>query len=212
MTVYVIGPKDKYDLKKSINTTSSSKNWSRGLSPFLLGPVPLYEGAVLPYSQTMESAWQNSKLYPEHADEEGNPTREHFEWAKKGWERKRAERYPMGKGHRPLCHWWGEPLGYIEARRKIYIPLYAKAVAKTRAFARLREEYVKAGSVTLWDFDGYNHRRMGLTIQEVVRNPDRNMGHAFVLAHLLEKMHPELVKKKSNSEPKLTFQQLLEIF
>ena len=38
----------------------------------------------------------------------------------------------------------------------------------------------------LWDFDGYNHKELGLTYDEVINNPDRKMGHAFVLGMLLE--------------------------
>ncbi|MBD3261330.1 MAG: hypothetical protein GF334_06530 [Candidatus Altiarchaeales archaeon] len=161
----------------------------------------------------MENGYQFSKVYSGHVDEEGKPTPEYFQWARKGWANKRGQRYPMGKGQKPLFSWWdGEPLGYIEARKKIYIPLYAHAVANTEAFARLREEYVKKGSLVLWDFDGYDHRKMKMTMKEVSNNPHRPMGHAFVLAHLLEKLHPELVKVPKPEEPKLTFHELLEIF
>ncbi len=37
-----------------INTTSRSSNWSRGLSPFFLGPIYLYDGFV---SKNIENAW-----------------------------------------------------------------------------------------------------------------------------------------------------------
>jgi hypothetical protein len=30
----------------AIDTTSRSTNWTRGLSPFFLGPIPLYDGHV----------------------------------------------------------------------------------------------------------------------------------------------------------------------
>lgn len=95
----------------------------------------------------------------------------------------------MGKGATPLYSLWGgEKLGYLEARKRIYFPLYAKAVVETPAFGTLLDLYRREGSVTLWDFDGYDHLALGLSLKEVVNNPHRKMGHAFVLAHLLENL------------------------
>ena len=38
----------------------------------------------------------------------------------------------------------------------------------------------------LWDFDGYNHKALGLTYDQVIDDPNRKMGHAFVIGMLLE--------------------------
>ena len=122
-----------------INTTSKSTNWSKGLSPFYLGSVELYGGHV---AKNVENAWQFSKVYPEYADEEQNPTDEYFKWAKEGWTDSYAHRYPMGKGKIPLYSYWeGHKLTYIEARRAIYAPIYAKAVVNTPAFEQLLDLY-----------------------------------------------------------------------
>jgi len=66
--VYVVGPRDKgkYPTKNVINTTSSSDNWSRGLSPFFLGPCKCYGFHV---SKNIENTWQFSKTYKCHTDE-----------------------------------------------------------------------------------------------------------------------------------------------
>ena len=93
----------------------------------------------------------------------------------------------MGKGVLPLyTYWGGKKLTYLEARKKVYIPLYAHTVAETWAFWKLRELYQERGSLTLWDFDGYDHLALGMTLKDVVNCPDRKMGHAFILAALLE--------------------------
>ena len=187
MAVRVIGPHE-FRPPDVIDTTSRSKNWSRGLSPFFLGPVPLYEGAVTPVALNVENGYQFCKVYPEHVGEDGLPTPDYFEWAKKGWEDEWAHRRPMGR-RPPSFSWWaGEKLGYVEARKRIYIPVYAKAVYQTVAFQTLLAHYRKAGEVTLWDFDGYDYAAQGKTLKEVVNDPLRPMGHAFVLAHLLESM------------------------
>lgn len=187
MTVFIYGPNDTLPKEyEVINTTSHSKTWSKGLSPFFLGPCELYSDYV---SKNVENGWQYSKVYPQFVDENNNPNEKYFEWAKRGWTDTRANRYPMGKGKKPLYTYWnGEKLSYVEARKKIYIPMYAKAVIKTEAFKKLKELYDSSGVLHLWDFDGYNHIKLNKTLKEVVNDPTRKMGHAFVLAYLLKEI------------------------
>jgi hypothetical protein len=118
--VKVVGPRDPQDCT-AINCTSRSRNWSKGLSPFYLGPIKLYGDYV---ALNMENAWQFSKVYKQHM-ENGEPTEDYFDWAVDGWNDPKAQRYPMGKGARPEYSWWdGKKLPYIEARKQIYVPLW----------------------------------------------------------------------------------------
>ena len=187
MNIKIIGPKDKYVpelINSTFNTTSNSTNWSKGLSPFFLGPCELYDNYK---ALNVENAWQYSKLYNEFADENNNPTQDYFNWAQMGWSKKYADRYPMGKGRIPICSIWnGEKLDYIESRKKIYVPLYAKAVVKTQTFLVLQDEYEENKNITLWDYDGYDYAKKGMTLEQVLNEPNLKMGHAFVLAMLLE--------------------------
>lgn len=73
-----------------------------------------------------------------------------------------------------------------QARAKIYIPLYAKAVAKTDAFQKLWKMYKTHDAIILWDFDGYDRRKFGMTLLDVLTDPKKKMGHAFVLAMMLK--------------------------
>jgi hypothetical protein len=180
--IRVIGPRDNREVS-AVNTTSSSNNWSKGLSPFILGPVTLYSGYT---SKRVENAWQFCKVPAKYADRQGNPSPDYFKWAKAGWNDTYAHRYPMGKGERPLYSWWdGEKLDYVSARKKIYIPLYAGAVVKAPAFSLLAKRYETEGRITLFDFDGYDHLKLGMSLSDVVNDPTRKMGHAFVLAMIL---------------------------
>jgi len=180
--VRVIGPGSKRTVD-TVNTTSTSMNWSKGLSPFFLGPVPLYYKFV---SRNVENAWQFSKVYPEHVDVSGNPTQLYWNWANQGWKKYRAERYPMGKGRVPLFSLWeGKKLDYIEARKQIYLPIYRDAVKKTDSFNQLQKTFQEQGSVTLFDFDGYDYIEHGSTLKDVLNNPNKRMGHAFLLAMML---------------------------
>lgn len=188
MDIKVIGPRDKKELPDNsvlVYTVSRASGWSRGLSPFFCGPVKLYGGYI---AKNVENAWQFSKVYKVHIGQDGDPTDEYFEWAKRGWNDNRAHRYPMGKGAKPEYSWWdGERLGYIEARKKIYVPLYARAVGKTEAYRKLRDLCKDEENIYLWDFDGYDHDKLGMTMMDVLDNPTRPMGHAFVLKRMLDK-------------------------
>lgn len=183
--LYVIGP--KYPTPEGaeiINTTSRSANWSRALSPFFLGPIDLYGSYN---SINMENAWQYSKVYEYYLEEDGSVGERYFKWAQDGWKKVRADRYPMGRDSKPLYSYWdGHKLSYIEARKKIYVPLYAQAVQKTSAFQKLKKMHEQGGDLYLWDFDGYNHRALNLSFEQVINDPNRKMGHAFVIAMLLE--------------------------
>ena len=182
--IYVIGPKDPR-ISHAINTTSRSKNWSKGLSPFFLGPVTL-SGAKNQISRNVENAWQFTKVYPEHLENE-LPSQKYFTWARAGFQDWRAHRYPMGKGRKPAFSWWnGKKLSYIEARKERYMPVYSQAVSQSEAFQKLKQEFEHEKDVYLWDFDGYNHRVLDMSWNDVVHDETRKMGHAFVLAMMLE--------------------------
>lgn len=186
MTVFVIGFKDVTPIDAiTVNTTSNSTNWSKGLSPFYLGPVDLYDGFT---SRNVENAWQFSKVYPGQVNLKQNPNQDYLEWAKKGWNDTWAHRYPMGKGAIPLYSYWDrEKLSYIQARKKIYIPLYRDAVIKSEAWTKLKKLNDEDADIYLKDYDGYNHKKLGMSYDEVINLESKKMGHAFVLAMMLDR-------------------------
>lgn len=173
-----------------IDTTSGARqggsdapSWSRGLSPFFLGPCALYGRYT---ARVMENAWQGAKVPHQWVDDTGAPTHEYFEWAERLWSNPRASRFPMGRGHKPAFSWWdGQALGYLDARRQIYFPLYRDALIRSRAYPLLLREYETRGQLSLSDFDGYDHDAMGLSLRDVLNNDRRPMGHAFVIKAVL---------------------------
>lgn len=167
-----------------VNTTSRSTDFGKELSPFFLGPVSLYDNYI---SKNVENGWQYSKLYSAHADDNGCPTESYYKWAGQGWSKSFADRYPMGKGKKPLCSVWKDKLlTYIEARKQVYIPLYHQAVVGTTAFKSLKELASIEKDIYLLDFDAYRHEDIGMTMHDVINNPKKKMGHAFVLKLILE--------------------------
>lgn len=170
----------------TIDTTSRSNIWSRGLSPFFLGPVDLYGNYT---SKNVENGWQFSKVYGHlnHLDFDLNPTKYYFEWAEKGWNDSFAHRYPMGHGIKPeFSYWDGQKLDYVTARKTIYIPLYAKAVKDTNAFKKLKELHANEEHIALVDFDAHGLTPGTYDYWDLVNNPNYKVGHAYVLAMMLE--------------------------
>lgn len=206
--IKVVGPTYKPGPNDIIvNTTSRSNTWSRGLSPFAAGPVKMPDGWPVVWAHNVENVWQFSKVYPKHlVDKEdmynkldlarrpmGRISPHWWSWAVRGWSDVYAHRYPMGKAAKPLFSIWklnGKQvrLNYIEARWHIYIPSYIAALGTGTAWLKLqdmRDTIHKNQTLCLWDFDGYDHKAMGLSLVDVSCSPKRKMGHAFVLYHLL---------------------------
>jgi hypothetical protein len=173
-----------------IDTTSRGNN--KDLSPFYLGPISAYNGTLV---CNVENLWQYSKVYPEHTRfgwvEVGNPMIHdpldaYYAWRAKGWATKRAVRYPMGKGAKPLYSLYNNhKLDYVMARKLIYMPAYASAVIKTKSYQMLFDAVMRRDDIVLRDFDGYDYGSMGMTLVDVANNPKKTMGHGFVLAMLL---------------------------
>lgn len=192
MSVRVIGFTELDTVQEGemlINTTSRSETWSKGLSPFYVGPVEMTGLGTGIISKNVENAWQYSKVYPEHWDAKLKKPKvpEWTNWAMAGFRRDYANRYPMGKGAKPICSWWNKKkLDYVQARKQIYIPLYAQAVVKTEAFERLQQYYDLGYDIVLLDFDGYDHCEKDMDWKEVIECTNLRMGHAFVLAMMLE--------------------------
>lgn len=167
------------------DVTSRSNTWARAFSPFVVGPVDLYDNYM---AFNIENAYQYSKVYAEYVTVEGTPSQHYWEWAKKGWLNPKPIKYPMGAWSKHLYHWWdGKKLSNLEAQNQIFLPLYKKAILKTSAYQRLKELYESTDKdIYLVDFESYNWRYLGLTWDDVISDPNRPIGQAFALSMLLE--------------------------
>lgn len=189
MSLFVEAYKHRLDLPYDaiiIDTTSRSGSWTRGFSPFIIPGGHLYGNY---YAKNVENAYQFSKCYSDFVDDDGNPSPEYFKWAEKGWNSSYAHRYPMGPKVKPLYSYWdGKKYNYVEARKKIYIPLYSRGCVKTEAFKKLLDIYRTTDKdIYLIDFDGYNHKEKGMSLVDVANHPTKSMGHAFCVYDLLQR-------------------------
>ncbi len=168
-----------------MDVTSRSNTWGKHFSPFNLGPVDLYDGH---WAYNIENAFQFSRVYAEYSTVDELPAQHYWEWAKKGWQNPHPIKYPLGVWSKHLYHWWqNKKLTNLEAQNQIFLPLYKKAVIKSTAFQRLKEMYESSKEdIYLIDFEGYNHRYLEKSWDQVVNDIDRPVGQAFALCMLLE--------------------------
>lgn len=154
-----------------------------GLSPFNVGPVSMCGGISC---NVVENAWQYSKVYPQFVDDNGDPTAEYFKWANNGFSSHKGKRYPLGKNQtKPLYSWWNnKKLGYIEARKQIYIPLYTHAVRNSPEWPQLMKLYqecIESNKIlVLLDYDIPKR-----DILQSIDDDSKPMGHSTVLALML---------------------------
>lgn len=169
-----------------IDTTLKNGTF-KDLSPFVLPAPP---------ARLFENLWQFSKVYKEHLNQYSLPTQSYYRWRERGYRASIPHRYPMGKGAVPeYTLWRGTNLNYINARKLLYAPEYAKNVRETESFKQLQNCYGKyRDSLILLDFDAYDHQALGMSLKDVINNPDRKMGHAFVLLMMLENCLEECIE------------------
>ncbi|KKL75882.1 hypothetical protein LCGC14_2050430 [marine sediment metagenome] len=168
-----------------VDTTSGTSKDFKELSPFVLHAPP---------AKRFENLWQFSKVYRQHLGVDGKPNADFYKWRAEGLVDTKPHRYPMGKGAKPEYTWWlkdgaFQQLDYITARKLLYIPYYSRNVERTQSFINLFKLTIRCNldqvDLVLLDYDAYDHRALGMTLKDVVNNPNKKCGHAFVLVSLL---------------------------
>ena len=155
-----------------IDLTSRNRdvNFAKQVSPFFVGPVVGTDGATAP---NLEVFWQCGKVFPNH-DDKNKPTEGYFTYRNKMYSKLPGEipkpvmRHPyreFGYSADDMCYWpyWNkekgeyELLSYLEGRKKVYVPAYAKLVVDSNAFKLMKSLVDKGEKIALLDFDGFNY-------------------------------------------------------
>lgn len=174
------------------DVTSGAKDGLRKLSPFYPHggiPVPFSEG----YTATcVEAIWQGLKVF-EGCDVDTSLFQND---TMKGLKRT-VRRYGKPLGHRKGVH-GSELLGYIEARKHIYIPTYKWVMENKVAgiIERLREAS-KTKTIVLLDYD----------TNADVENAKKPLSHASLIKAYVEGIYPYGERKQpeeENEAPKKT--------
>ena len=162
------------DIKDCIIIDLTSRNpdrdFARQVSPFFVGPVTGPDGATAP---NLEVFWQCGKVFPHH-DNGGQPNSDFFAYREKMYGKLLGEipktqmRHPyreFGYDADDMLYWalWNEQKGeydrpsYLEARKRVYVPNYARLVADSPAFKRIKTLVDRGEKTVLLDFDGFNY-------------------------------------------------------
>ena len=210
--------------KEFINNHPS---FAKDVSPFFVGPITSSDGLT---AHIFEHYWQASKVFPCHVDDKGNIKKEFWNWRKSWFDKERVTDKSASRRPHSLLGYkdkdclfsvyyangvW-ERLSYVEARKKIYIPDYAKYIVQTESYKWLKKQYDDGKKIALVDFDGYNygydkakeklynsyinrckknhveptkslHDYLGLnTIKDVIDCSFTPAGHGFIIKMLLE--------------------------
>jgi hypothetical protein len=184
---------------KNINCCSGAQGIFKFLSPMKLVPsVYEYDGEETIQATNIENLWQFSKVWPGEEDPDtGLPNKEWFERRKNGWLDVKAHRHvkkgPKDATNRNIpmySYWKGEKLSYLEARKKIYCPIYAQEVVKSEAYKKLHKMVHEEGyNVSILGFDGIDYHAEGKTLKELFDDPSRPFGHELLLCGLLTGDH-----------------------
>jgi hypothetical protein len=139
---------------------------------------------------------QASKVWEDEEAADGLPTKEWYERRAKLWADKKGHRWvKKGKdksGNKNIAKYslWGKSkkLSYLEARRRIYAPIYSAHVRQTEAYKELEKMHKEGVNLLLLGFDGYN--RDGKTWKECFEDISKPFGHEQCLAAMLEGAAP----------------------
>lgn len=203
-----------------VNVTTRSPEWSRELSPMLLGPIDTYqEDGKMLLAVNAEVAWQYSKIYSHQVVDgklqplnfltsDGKPNPRWFAWRDKAWtnpifhhahkkfdDNKDLVRRAFRKGSKVAGWYWdGRTIDPVTARREIYATVYCKAVRTTDAFKKLSELFAQ-GDVAIYDIDGYDYLALGMSPEETILDLSHSWGHGLLLALMLTGIDPTQLGK-----------------
>ena len=142
--------------------------FARELSPFYAGTVKSADGVE---AKIFEIFWQCSKVYPCH-DDNGKPNADYFKWRNYFYSQTECSKDLMRHTCKSLGYEHADarysayfdkekgkyiPLGYVEARKKIYFPEYAKLIYNTESFKYLKSLVDSGKKIALVDFDACNY-------------------------------------------------------
>lgn len=86
-------------------------------------------------------------------------------------------------------YWDGKILDSVQARQQIYAALYEKFVKRTEGYKQLRRAMQRGKDVFIYDRDGYDWQRLGMTPADCLR-AGHSFGHGMVTAFLLLGLEP----------------------
>lgn len=143
----------------------------------------------VPKSVQYYSRYNNTVIWDHpkevHIDNDGLITSEYMNWRNKGFYNKYAVRYPVGfhQRHTCVCMFPEDedgnilpetPLGYIEGRKRVYLPTYKKLVKRTKEYQELKELLTNGINLLIVEVDGPHQESLNYYRQQY------NVSNSFI--------------------------------
>jgi hypothetical protein len=147
-------------------------------------------------------------------DQAGEPTPAYWAWRAKGMAHRHWVRYPCGFRHhsKAMGSIVGNPdswtlIDYIDARKRIYYPVYRQIAIKTRRFRSLLSTYQRGENIQINEVDGPRlHKEQPYCqvvngslpidhtiLDALINNPQQAFGHGYALAAAIIEWEPTCV-------------------
>lgn len=117
----------------------------------------------VPQTHEKFSRWDNTVIWQHpaerHINEDGSLTKEYWRWRQKGFKCQYAVRYPVGMKHRKTCQYLlkdnsDEKLTYIEARKRLYLPVYVHLARQQPQYYELLQRLSQGENLLIIEVDG----------------------------------------------------------
>lgn len=179
-----------------ILSTPADRIAVKTISPKVVGPVLDKQSGL--WAETMEDAWQGGKLWKSagHIGADGQPTPEWFAFRAKVYASGKGKRRPLSKKRYGLpssSFYEGRLMGYVESRKRIYVPKYAECIENMSAMHALRAELAQGVNLLILDNDAPpkdkwpQGREMTQEMwNEMIEDASVPFGHGYVVAALLQ--------------------------
>jgi len=169
------------------------------------------------YDNTVVWKWKEETHIDNYSDSEKKfPNSKYLKWRNAGMKNKFAVRYPVGFKNKSNCAYalktateteFSDKLGYIDARKQIYIPEYCRLVKRQKKFKQLKRKIAAGENIMIVEVDGphgesishyiakYGVKRdfilnNSMLVEEnnikiMLNDPKHNFGHGYCLAMAL---------------------------
>jgi hypothetical protein len=92
---------------------------------------------------------------------------------------------PKSKGYVIAGFYNGQIMRYIESRKKIYCPMYAKLIKQTSEFKKLKKMHKNGQNLLIVGPDGRDIPMTYRSLKKAVNDPNHIFGHELVICCLL---------------------------
>ena len=173
----------QYPGAKIVDVTSNATDEYRELSPFFpVGNIPV-PGMEDKKALCVEGIWQGLKVFEKYDWDES-----YFNISTKNIKRT-VRKYGRVKGH----YYKGELLGYVDARKKIYMPAYTYVLEKVKShLVEQLREIAQKNTLVLLDY----------TTNESLLDPAKPLSHAAVIKAAILQDYNILEKEEESNNNK----------